>query len=73
MYGCLASMRRFLHSRSHGFFPFILPYLEEVTLAEMYQWEFRSQGPENQPVATTQLKVLQCPSAVPDRWIVHIA
>jgi prepilin-type processing-associated H-X9-DG protein len=53
----------------HGFFPFLLPFLEEETLARIYRWDKRSQGPENQPVATTQLKVLQCPSAVPDRWV----
>ena len=52
----------------HGFFPFLLPYLEQEALARIYRWDRRSQGPENQPVATTQLKVLQCPSAEPDRW-----
>jgi prepilin-type N-terminal cleavage/methylation domain-containing protein/prepilin-type processing-associated H-X9-DG protein len=56
----------------HGLFPFLLPFIEEESLAEMYHWEFRSQGPENQPVATTQLKVLQCPSAAPDRWVTEI-
>lgn len=53
----------------HGLFPFLLPYFEEVSLAEVYHWEFRCQGPENQPVATMQLKILQCPSAEPDRWV----
>ena len=52
----------------HGFFPFLLPYLEQEALARLYRWDKRSQGPENQPVATTQLKVLQCPSAQPNRW-----
>ena len=52
----------------HGFFPFLLPYLEQEALARKYRWDRRSQGPENQPAATTQLKVLQCPSADPDRW-----
>jgi prepilin-type N-terminal cleavage/methylation domain-containing protein/prepilin-type processing-associated H-X9-DG protein len=52
----------------HGFFPFLLPYLEQEALARIYRWDRRAQGPENQPVATTQLKVLQCPSAEPDRW-----
>jgi prepilin-type N-terminal cleavage/methylation domain-containing protein/prepilin-type processing-associated H-X9-DG protein len=52
----------------HGFFPFLLPYLEQEALARIYRWDRRSQGPENQPVATTQLKVFQCPSAEPDRW-----
>jgi prepilin-type N-terminal cleavage/methylation domain-containing protein/prepilin-type processing-associated H-X9-DG protein len=53
----------------HGFAPFLLPYIEEKALADMYRWDSRSQGPENQSVATTQLKILQCPSAEPDRWI----
>src|SRR5262249_43161702 len=52
----------------HGFFPFLLPYLEQEALARIYRWDRRAQGPENQPVAPTQLKVLQCPSAEPGRW-----
>src|SRR5207302_2723791 len=47
----------------HGTFPFLLPYLEQEALARVYRWDRRAQGPENQPVATTQLKVFQCPSA----------
>jgi prepilin-type N-terminal cleavage/methylation domain-containing protein len=53
----------------HSFFPFLLPYLEQDALADMYRWDKRAQGQENQPVATKQLKVLQCPSAEPDRWV----
>jgi prepilin-type N-terminal cleavage/methylation domain-containing protein/prepilin-type processing-associated H-X9-DG protein len=56
----------------HGFFPFLLPYLEEEALAKIYRWDKRSQGPENQPVASTQLAVLQCPSAEPDRWVTAV-
>src|SRR5262249_58583360 len=52
----------------HWFFPSLLPSLEQEALARIYRWDKRAQGPENQPVATTQLKVLQCPSAEPDRW-----
>src|SRR5262249_9461869 len=37
-----------------------------------YRWDKRAQGPENQPVATAQLKVLQCPSAPPDRWVTAV-
>src|SRR2546430_9392118 len=57
----------------HGTFPFLLPYLEQEALARIYRWDRRSQGPENQPVATTQLKVLQCPSAEPDRLVTAVA
>ena len=53
----------------HGTFPFLLPFLEQQPLAERYRWDKRAQGPENQPVVTTQLKVVQCPSAEPNRWV----
>src|SRR5262249_33913773 len=53
-------------------FPCLLPYLEQEALARQYRWDKRAQGPENQPVATTQLKILQCPSAEPDRWITAV-
>jgi prepilin-type N-terminal cleavage/methylation domain-containing protein/prepilin-type processing-associated H-X9-DG protein len=56
----------------HGTFPFLLPYLEQEALARIYRWDRRGQGPENQPVATAQLKVLQCPSAEPDRWVTAV-
>lgn len=52
-----------------GTFPFLLPYLEQEPLARIYRWDKRPQGPENQPVATMQLPVLQCPSAEPNRWV----
>jgi prepilin-type N-terminal cleavage/methylation domain-containing protein/prepilin-type processing-associated H-X9-DG protein len=57
---------------SHGFVPFLLPFLEEDALASIYHWDKRCQGPENQPVATIQLKVMQCPSAEPDRWVTAV-
>jgi type II secretory pathway pseudopilin PulG len=53
----------------HGFGPFLLPFIEQQPLAAIYRWDKRCQGPENQPVATTQLKILQCPSAEPNRWV----
>ena len=56
----------------HGTFPFLLPFLEQEALARIYRWDKRAQGPENQPVATTQLKILQCPSAEPDRWVTAV-
>lgn len=55
-----------------GFGAFLLPYLDQAPLAEMYRWDKRAQGPENQPVATTQLNVYQCPSAEPDRWVTSV-
>src|SRR5262245_45994111 len=56
----------------HGFGPFLLPYLEQEALARIYRWDRRCQGPENQPVAIIQLKVLQCPSAERDRWVTAV-
>jgi prepilin-type N-terminal cleavage/methylation domain-containing protein/prepilin-type processing-associated H-X9-DG protein len=56
----------------HGTFAFLLPYLEQEALARIYRWDRRSQGPENQPVATAPLKVFQCPSAEPDRWVTAV-
>ncbi len=56
----------------HGTFPFLLPFLELEALARKYRWDKRSQGPENQPVATNQLRILQCPSAEPDRWVTAV-
>jgi len=53
----------------HGFATFLLPFIEQQSLAQIYHWDKRCQGPENQPVATTQLKVMQCPSAEPNRWV----
>lgn len=54
---------------AHGYLAFLLPYLEQEALANIYRWDRRAQGPENQPVATTQLKIMQCPSAEPNRWV----
>jgi prepilin-type N-terminal cleavage/methylation domain-containing protein/prepilin-type processing-associated H-X9-DG protein len=53
-------------------FTCLLPYLEQEALARKYRWDKGAQRPENQPVATTQLKVVQCPSAEPDRWITAV-
>jgi prepilin-type N-terminal cleavage/methylation domain-containing protein/prepilin-type processing-associated H-X9-DG protein len=55
-----------------GTFTFLLPFLEQEALARIYRWDKRPQGPENQPVAATQLKILQCPSAEPDRWVTAV-
>jgi hypothetical protein len=56
----------------HGTFPFLLPFLEQEVLAEKYRWNWRSQGPDNQTVATAQLNVFQCPSAEPNRWVTAV-
>jgi prepilin-type N-terminal cleavage/methylation domain-containing protein/prepilin-type processing-associated H-X9-DG protein len=52
---------------NHGWGPFILPFIEQRALADRYRWDVRVADPLNLPVATTQLKIFQCPSAEPDR------
>jgi prepilin-type N-terminal cleavage/methylation domain-containing protein/prepilin-type processing-associated H-X9-DG protein len=47
---------------THGWAPFILPYIEQPALASLYRWDLPQYAPENQPVVATQLKLFQCPS-----------
>jgi prepilin-type N-terminal cleavage/methylation domain-containing protein/prepilin-type processing-associated H-X9-DG protein len=47
---------------THGWAPFILPYIEQQPLYNLYRWDFPQYAPENEPVFATQLKVFQCPS-----------
>ncbi len=47
----------------HGSFPFFLAYLEQQNLAGPYRYDLSWFHPDNQPVVTTQLKILQGPSA----------
>jgi prepilin-type processing-associated H-X9-DG protein len=54
---------------NHGFGPFLLPYVEQQELAKPYRWDVSYNDPANQEVVTTQLKILQCPSAEPDRLV----
>jgi prepilin-type N-terminal cleavage/methylation domain-containing protein/prepilin-type processing-associated H-X9-DG protein len=52
----------------HGWGVFILPFIEQTALAKVkYDWNVPCSDPVNLPVASTQLKILQCPSAKPDR------
>jgi prepilin-type N-terminal cleavage/methylation domain-containing protein/prepilin-type processing-associated H-X9-DG protein len=51
----------------HGWGVFLLPYLEQQTLASQYHWDLDLVDPKNQAVAATQLQILQCPSAEPNR------
>ncbi len=51
----------------HGFWPFLLPYVEQEALQSRYRWDLDNSHPENRPVINTHVKVLQCPSAQPDR------
>src|ERR1700687_3697120 len=49
----------------HGWAVFLLPYLEQTVLLQMYHWEVTPQNVLNNPVARVQLKIFQCPSAEP--------
>src|SRR5262245_24135515 len=53
----------------HGWGPFLLPFIEQDALARIYRWDRRCQGPDNQVVAKTHLRIFQCPSAEPTSWV----
>src|SRR5262245_5251224 len=47
---------------THGWAPFILPYVGQQPLYNLYRWDLPQYVPENEPVFATQLKLFQCPS-----------
>jgi prepilin-type processing-associated H-X9-DG protein len=49
-------------SFTHGWAPFLLPFIEQEALANLYRWDVPLYHPDNQQVVTKQLKVFQCPS-----------
>jgi prepilin-type N-terminal cleavage/methylation domain-containing protein/prepilin-type processing-associated H-X9-DG protein len=51
----------------HGWFQFLLPYVEQGNLATRYRWDKDFRDPLNRAVVSTQLKIVQCPSAPPNR------
>src|SRR5262249_33860411 len=54
-------------NQSRGMWVFILPQLEQQALAAQYQGSLRWDHTGNAGVVGAQVKVLQCPSAEPDR------
>jgi prepilin-type N-terminal cleavage/methylation domain-containing protein/prepilin-type processing-associated H-X9-DG protein len=56
-----------LTTAAHGSWTFLLPYLEKQALFDMYRKDLDYFHPANQPAVNHHLKVLQCPSAKPDR------
>jgi hypothetical protein len=56
----------------HGVFPFLLPYLEQQQLYNQYDWAVSFNDPANQPAVTSHLRILQCPSAEPDRLATEV-
>jgi prepilin-type N-terminal cleavage/methylation domain-containing protein/prepilin-type processing-associated H-X9-DG protein len=53
--------------KHHGLGTFLLPHLEQETLAKLYNWDASWFDPQNQTAVNTQLNVWQCPSAPPNR------
>jgi prepilin-type N-terminal cleavage/methylation domain-containing protein len=54
---------------SHGLWPFVLPYLEQEPLGELYRFDLPFDDPANQPVVTAPLKILECPNAPMGRTV----
>lgn len=54
--GALAAVR-------HGWMTYLTPYLEEQSLFEEYDFTRSWSDPENRPVTSTRLSVVECPSA----------
>jgi prepilin-type processing-associated H-X9-DG protein len=53
----------------HGWGAFILPYIEQQPLANLYRWDLSHHEVPNQPVAASPLNIFQCPSAQPNRFM----
>jgi prepilin-type N-terminal cleavage/methylation domain-containing protein len=53
--------------KHHALGAFLLPYLEQGSLGEEYQWDFSWFDPPNQPAVNRQLRIWQCPSAEANR------
>jgi prepilin-type N-terminal cleavage/methylation domain-containing protein/prepilin-type processing-associated H-X9-DG protein len=47
----------------HGWAPFVLPFMEQKSLADKYRWDLNWSHANNRPVVETHLKVFLCPSA----------
>ena len=65
--GPLGPLPQFADLKHHAAGAFLLPYLEQPALASQYQWDVSWYDPPNQRVVNTQLKIWQCPSALPNR------
>jgi prepilin-type N-terminal cleavage/methylation domain-containing protein/prepilin-type processing-associated H-X9-DG protein len=54
------------YSFTHGWAPFILPYIEQQALHDLYHWEVPLYHSLNQGLMTQHVRVFQCPST-PER------
>jgi prepilin-type N-terminal cleavage/methylation domain-containing protein/prepilin-type processing-associated H-X9-DG protein len=50
-------------SFSHGWAPFLLPYIEQQPLYNLYRWDVPLFDPGNRAVVSRHLKLFQCPPA----------
>jgi prepilin-type N-terminal cleavage/methylation domain-containing protein/prepilin-type processing-associated H-X9-DG protein len=55
----------------HGWGPYLLRFIEQSALADLYRWDLFHYEAGNQPVASVQLPIMQCPSAEPNRFYTH--
>ncbi len=53
----------------HGLGVFILPFIEQQALYAQYRWDLHGGDEGNQPVGAAHLRIFQCPSAEPDRYM----
>jgi hypothetical protein len=56
----------------HSNMAFLLPYLEQQTSSNQYRLDLDWYDWKNQPVVSTHLRILQCPSAEPNRLVTNI-
>jgi prepilin-type N-terminal cleavage/methylation domain-containing protein/prepilin-type processing-associated H-X9-DG protein len=47
---------------SHGWAPYILPFIEQKPLFDLYRWDVQIFDPLNQPAVAKHVQVFQCPS-----------
>ncbi len=50
-------------AKLHGWGMFLLPYIEQQNVANLYRWDRDWAASENQPAVSPPLKVMLCPSA----------
>jgi prepilin-type N-terminal cleavage/methylation domain-containing protein/prepilin-type processing-associated H-X9-DG protein len=53
----------------HGLGVFLLPFIEQQALYHLYRWDVSGGDEGNQPVGSAPLRIFQCPSAEPDRYM----
>jgi prepilin-type N-terminal cleavage/methylation domain-containing protein/prepilin-type processing-associated H-X9-DG protein len=56
---------------NHGWGPYVLRFIEQQGLADLYRWDLKLADPLNQPVVSTPLAVFQCPAAGPTRFMTY--